>query len=265
MSGKLHLELQYTKGEKQCRQTEAGNSGLYYISSSRKLATKTKVISGDNLKGIIINVDSRAMSLMAQGHLPLLTSRLTHIAQLGLRPTQAQPSPYSPISPALRMAIQQIFAPPLSGGISCLYLESKILELLALKLADIANGPENQSQQYLKPDDIRCIHRAREIMLANLVNPPTIPDLARMAGTNDQKLKYGFRQVFGNTVYRTLKTARMEEARKYFDRAEESVLQVANRVGYTNPGHFAAAFRAHFGVTPSAYLAHRRLKANPRD
>jgi AraC-like DNA-binding protein len=51
----------------------------------------------------------------------------------------------------------------------------------------------------------------------------------------------------------------MEAARQQLDLAEENVLQVANRVGYANPGHFAAAFRKHFGVTPSAYLAHQRL------
>ena len=34
---------------------------------------------------------------------------------------------------------------------------------------------------------------------------------------------------------------------------QDSVISVANRVGYSNPGKFAAAFKNVLGVTPTEY------------
>lgn len=43
---------------------------------------------------------------------------------------------------------------------------------------------------------------------------------------------------------------------------EQSVTTVANQVGYTNLGHFAAAFRKQFGTTPKAMkkTSHTRIE-----
>ncbi len=76
--------------------------------------------------------------------------------------------------------------------------------------------------------------------------------------SNEQKLKFGFRKVYGDTVYRTLRATRVEKARQYFDQAEDNILQVANQVGYANASHFTAAFRDCFGMTPSVYLSNRK-------
>lgn len=257
LSGKWRLELHYATGEKQCILIKAGNSGLHLLRlSARTFQSKATILSTGNLRGVLISVDSKAMRETAGSLFSLLPPVMERI---GMERQHTIVSQFSPILPAMRMAVQQIMVPPLGGSMSRLYLESKAIELVALKMSQYENALPQRSAQRLKPEDIQRIRRARELLIRDITDPPSIPTLARMVGINDQKLKSGFRQVFGDTVYRTLKTVRMEVARKRLNLAEENVLQVANRVGYANPGHFAAAFREHFGVTPGSYLSHQRL------
>jgi AraC family transcriptional regulator, transcriptional activator of the genes for pyochelin and ferripyochelin receptors len=84
--------------------------------------------------------------------------------------------------------------------------------------------------------------------------PPSLLTLARQVGLNDFKLKRGFRQVFGTTVFGYLHEHRMERARQLLEERRLNVTAVACTVGYANPSHFAGAFKRKFGVNPSAYL-----------
>ncbi|MEM1369543.1 MAG: AraC family transcriptional regulator, partial [Cyanobacteria bacterium P01_H01_bin.15] len=78
-------------------------------------------------------------------------------------------------------------------------------------------------------------------------------ELARLAGINDCKLKLGFRQVFGTTVFGYLHDCRMERSRQLLDAGEMTVAEAAQSVGYVNRSHFAIAFRKKFGLNPSIY------------
>ena len=56
------------------------------------------------------------------------------------------------------------------------------------------------------------IHQAKDILIRQIDNPPSLLSLARQVGINDFKLKQGFRQVFGTTVFGYLHSHRMERA-----------------------------------------------------
>lgn len=73
-----------------------------------------------------------------------------------------------------------------------------------------------------------------------------------MVGTNELKLKQGFRALFGTTVFGYLRRHRMERARQLLLHREVSVTEAAGLVGYACPSRFAAAFRRQFGTRPSA-------------
>ncbi|MBE9192113.1 helix-turn-helix transcriptional regulator [Gloeocapsopsis crepidinum LEGE 06123] len=156
---------------------------------------------------------------------------------------------------SMQLALHQILHCPYQGAIKQMYLESKVHELIALKLAQIIETAEAlASQAKLSPEDIERIHHAREILIRNFSSPPSLIALARQVGLNDYKLKRGFRQVFGTTVFGYLHAYRMEQARQLLARGDMSVTGVAAAVGYVTRGHFAAAFRKQFGINPSAYL-----------
>lgn len=157
------------------------------------------------------------------------------------------------ITPAMAIALHQVLQCPYLGLTKHLYLESKALELIALQLAKLNEcQPCLPLSISLKPDDIDRIHLARDILIRNLDNPPSLSSLAKQSGINSFKLKKGFRQIFNTTVFGYLYAHRMEEARRLLKLGDLSVTQVAQMVGYAHPGKFSAAFKKKFGVSPKA-------------
>jgi len=90
--------------------------------------------------------------------------------------------------------------------------------------------------------------------LKNMAEPPTLQELADEIGLNIKKLKQGFKQVYGDTVYGFLFDYKMEYARKLLDSGTYNVNEVGNRIGYSTASHFIAAFKKKFGTTPKKYL-----------
>jgi AraC-like DNA-binding protein len=110
---------------------------------------------------------------------------------------------------------------------------------------------EREASARLSAHDIGRLERARRILVSRMTAPPRLPELARLAGLNEAKLKAGFRARFGETVYGHLRRLRLEEAHRLLRQERYDVTEVALRVGYANPSKFAAAFKALFGVSPS--------------
>ncbi len=157
-------------------------------------------------------------------------------------------------TPAMLTVLQQIMACPHEGQLKLLYMESKALELIVMKLAQVQESALIPQFKYqIKADDIDRLHRAREILIQNLAHPPSLKGLAKQTEMNDFKLKRGFRQMFGTTVFGYLHQCRMEKAQMILERGNYSVAQVAQKVGYASPSQFSAAFKRRFGVTPRSY------------
>jgi AraC family transcriptional activator of pyochelin receptor len=158
------------------------------------------------------------------------------------------------ISSAMQLVLTQVLNCPYQGVTKRLYLESKALELIALFLMQMLSENRRPSAApVLRPDDIERIHRAREVLLDKMDEPPSLLALARHVGLNDFKLKAGFRQIFGTTVFGYLHDQRLARARQLLEERSLNVTEVACAVGYANPSHFAAAFRRKFGMNPGAY------------
>ncbi len=156
----------------------------------------------------------------------------------------------------MKMAAQQILHCPYQGLTRQLYLESKGIEILAYYNELLLQQPISSRQVInLKPDEISRIYYAKEILFKNFKNPPSLIELSKLVGLNDYKLKAGFRQYFGNTVFGCLHDYRMEEAKKLLETKKLNINQVARSVGYASETSFSSAFRKKFGVSPSVYRA----------
>ncbi|MEM1135371.1 MAG: AraC family transcriptional regulator [Bacteroidota bacterium] len=157
------------------------------------------------------------------------------------------------LTAGLNNIINQILYCPYQGKMKSFFLEGKSIELLILFL--------NQLSEVLKVDlikkntldlqDIKRMHRAREILLNNLAEPTKISTLASMVGTNECYLKKQFKQVFGLSVFAYFQKARMEKARILLLNKALSVSEAAQTLGYTSVSYFTIAFRKHFGYNPS--------------
>ncbi|MBE9169349.1 helix-turn-helix transcriptional regulator [Pleurocapsales cyanobacterium LEGE 06147] len=164
------------------------------------------------------------------------------------------------IAPAIPPILQQILDCPYQGVMKQWYLEAKALELMTLQLSQIQKSAINSNRQ-LRSLDIghrRCaygdrIYQAKEILLQNWLNPPSILELAQQVGIYHMKLKQEFKEVFGTTPFNYLREYRLEKAKQMLQDSQLTIVAVANAVGYANPGHFAAAFKRKYGMTPKEF------------
>lgn len=161
---------------------------------------------------------------------------------------------YPEITPSVRFLTQQIFNCPYQGITKRIYLQAKVLELIALQVSPLLTGEGFSQSLPLKSDTIARIHHAKQILLSRLENPPSLIELAELVGVSDRTLRRGFRELFGTTVFGYLTQMRMEKAEQLLRGTNMNVAEVANLVGYSHLGHFAAAFKRKYGITPSQCL-----------
>lgn len=156
--------------------------------------------------------------------------------------------------PATKVILYQLLQCPYQDTIRRLYLEGKVLELIAIQTNQFTEETQPIGRSpYLKPSDIERIHHAGHILTNNLANPPSLTNLAKQVNLNDFKLKHGFRQIFGTTAFGYLHQHRMAQAQLLLKEKELNVAEVSQLVGYANPSQFSAAFKKKFGVTPKAF------------
>lgn len=161
------------------------------------------------------------------------------------------------ITPEMKTIARQICYHPYQGAIARMYLEAKVWELLAMQLSQL--GDLTPIKPSLKPQTLDCIYEAREILLSELENPPSISQLSQQVGICQRTLRRGFKELFGTTVIGYLNQKRMEKAQQLLREKQLSVSEVANIVGYSHFGHFSTAFKNQFGITPSQCLAGEKI------
>ncbi|MFQ4146034.1 AraC family transcriptional regulator [Chlorogloeopsis sp. ULAP02] len=157
---------------------------------------------------------------------------------------------------AIQSVVQQIVNCPYQGTTKRIYLQAKVVELMALQLAPIlAEQRKTQPSPHLRIETINSIYHAKEILLSSLENPPSLWDLAQTVGVSERTLRRGFQELFNTTVFGYLTSQRMEKAKNLLCSGKVTVAEVAMMVGYSNCSHFAAAFKRQFGITPRDCLA----------
>lgn len=168
--------------------------------------------------------------------------------------------PLGAITPAMRLVLQQILQCPFRETLRHMYLEGKVLELLALQIAQW--GENNQVLRRslcFRPDEIERLHHAKAILNQTLQNPPSLLNLAKQIGLNDFKLKRGFREVFGSTVLGYVQSLRLEQAQQLLIGTHLTIAEIAYQVGYESTSHFGYLFKRQFGMTPRDYRKHKGL------
>lgn len=177
--------------------------------------------------------------------------------ELQIVPANGEIQPYyrqGITTPEMQMVLQQILNCPFQGLMKRLYLEAKAIELITLQFSQfIETKSYSDSKPSLKIDDIDRIHQAKEFIIHNFKNPPSLLELSRQVKLNDFKLKQGFRQVFGTTVFGYLHDYRMQQAYMLLTKEKMKVKEAAQAVGYASSSSFNSAFKKKFGVNPKTY------------
>lgn len=158
------------------------------------------------------------------------------------------------MSPHAKMVVDQIFNCPYTGSLKKLYLETKSMELIICQLAETAHAPVEINSLPLQSSERERIHFAKEILLGDMGNPPSLHTLARQTGLNEIKLNRGFKQEFGMTVYKLYQMHRIKQSKEILDEGRLNIDETAQFLGFFDTTHFIKQFKNYFGTTPGAYL-----------
>lgn len=110
------------------------------------------------------------------------------------------------------------------------------------------------------PAGSSAVRKVEEFIAANWDKPLDIEKMATLAQVSARSLFRQFKKDRGCTPAEFAKSIRLSRARDMLQRCDEgtSVVQIALKCGFQNPGHFARDFRLAFGELPSETLKRSR-------
>jgi len=158
------------------------------------------------------------------------------------------------INPSMAVVLSQILSSNIHESMKALYLKGKVYELLSLYFNKNEDTDIEQCPFLIDEDNVRKIRLAKEIILKNMSEPPSLQELSEKIGLSLNKLKEGLKQLYGDTVFGYLLDHKMEEARRMLASTNYNVNEVGLRIGYSTSSHFIAAFKKKYGTTPKKYL-----------
>nr|WP_321221202.1 AraC family transcriptional regulator [uncultured Psychroserpens sp.] len=158
------------------------------------------------------------------------------------------------ISPSMAIALNQIINYNLNSSIKNLYFKGKALELLSLYFNRSEDADIEQCPFLVDETNVIKIRKAKDIMISRMAEPPTLQELSEEIGLSLKKLKEGFKQIYGDSVFSFLFDYKMEVARKLLEAGNHNVNEVGLKVGYSTSSHFISAFKKKYGTTPKKYL-----------
>lgn len=158
------------------------------------------------------------------------------------------------VSPAIAVVLSQIMNYNLHPSIKELYIMGKVYELISLYFNKSTDADLEQCPFLVDEDNVKRIRQAKEIMISHMAEPPSLAELAKEVGLSLKKLKEGFKQIYGDSVYSFLFDYKMEHARRLLETGQHNVNEVGLKVGYSTSSHFIAAFKKKYGTTPKKYV-----------
>lgn len=213
-------------------------------------ASGTLHVNELGMKSFMVQFNKAAFLGIADGG----TDALKHFADQVAGGKTAVFSPQNlPIDVATQQAIDAILNCRFSDALKRVFFLSKAMELLVLQ-ADAEALSFSPKTSHLKTDyDRERVLFARDYMLQQIDAPPSIPELARIAGINEFKLKKGYKEMFGSTIFGHLAHERLELSKTQLLEGAKSISEIALELGYSSVQHFSNAFKKKFGISPGSY------------
>ena len=114
------------------------------------------------------------------------------------------------------------------------------------------DSPIKKAKIRLNAEDILKIRKGHYIILHNLEKDfPSLKEFALQLGTNEFKLKYGFRELYGTTVHRFLMNERFRKAQMMVQFSDQSLKSIVHITGFKSFSHFSRTFKKRYGYAPS--------------
>ena len=161
--------------------------------------------------------------------------------------------------------IRQLQSLSFQNALNSIYLESKILECIAILINEVTKSSENAFTNQinygnirigndrvikLTSSDITALQKARDLLEKSYSSPPSIGALSKMVFLNEQKLKAGFSKHYHMSIGEYTNHIRMTVAANLLSTTDLSIEAIAAKVGYNYSANFSKMFKKTYGKTP---------------
>lgn len=138
---------------------------------------------------------------------------------------------------------------------SRMYYESKTGELLSIIMSNFRREKERWSAAKIvvPPNDLAALERVRAVIDQNVVSPPDIYRLCRIAAMGRTKLRESFKAVYDVTLGGYIREAKMKHALMLLANKDLPVRNAAAHLGYASASKFSIAFKMLYGMSPEEY------------
>ncbi|MBC7847733.1 MAG: helix-turn-helix domain-containing protein [Flavobacterium sp.] len=112
---------------------------------------------------------------------------------------------------------------------------------------------EEEKQPGSRKADALIIQKLYDYILAHLTEPlPSLKSLSRLFGTNEYKLKDGFRYFFKTSIYQFYNDERLKRAHLMIQQTDIALKNISVMNGFSNYPNFSKSFKKRFGYAPNA-------------
>tara|TARA_B100000965_G_scaffold196787_1_gene164370 strand:- start:7994 stop:8866 length:873 start_codon:yes stop_codon:yes gene_type:complete len=134
-----------------------------------------------------------------------------------------------------------------------LFIKAKVYELFSHLYNRNIDQNIEQCPFLTNEENFKKIQQAKNIVITNMTNPPTLNNLSVEINLSLKKLKEGFKKIYGKPVYQYLLEHKMELAKKLLSENNYNVNEVSIKLGYSTASHFITAFKKKYGLTPKNF------------
>ena len=137
----------------------------------------------------------------------------------------------------------------LTGHIAKLHIQAKVLDYLCALSQYFAGASEKQMPEL----NIQSrIHQMHDDLLQLEGKVPSLNELAATYELPVRKLKEGFTELYGKSLFSYISELRLVEAHAALKQTDIPMKTIAKNLGYSHVNHFITAFGKQFGYSPGS-------------
>lgn len=123
-------------------------------------------------------------------------------------------------------------------------------------LSRLQDAPGERSRSGGTPIE-RAVAQAKRRLETESVESPSMPELARELGVGYSHFRREFTRRTGFSPRQYQLRMRLQRAQRLLGATEQSIKEIADRLGFSSAFHLSAAFKSHFGIAPRDWRLRR--------
>ena len=240
-SGNVDLTVKFTSEEKTFNHTKGLALSFY---ADEKVEFVHAVSATKPLECIVIATSAKTIDNLPNQEGELFGEMLNELVNPSNNYVEG---PSFIMTPKMQSIVDSLFNIQYEGKTKMMFFRSQITTLLSHFFGQLAM----LKTEKIKTHERKKLNQARDILLQNIDNPPSLNEISKQIGLNTFALKKEFKAFFGVPLFKYLQNERLTLAHKLIRTQKSTVQEAAWHVGYDSLSSFSNAFEKKFGYRPS--------------